>query len=86
MFTILLLNFLIAVISQSYEGTMMRSEQILYTQRAHLNVEVLILKKAFTFLLSLVLNICKNRVLCHIILLPVFIVMTIMLGPKFTFK
>ena len=46
-FTIVLLNFLIAVISQSYEDTMMRSEQNQYIQKAHLNLETQIIADAF---------------------------------------
>ena len=46
-FPIWLLNFLIAVISQSYEGTMMRSELLYYSQKAALNLEIQIHMKLF---------------------------------------
>ena len=46
-FPVWLLNFLIAVISQSYEGTMMRSELLYYSQKAALNLEIQIHMELF---------------------------------------
>lgn len=48
-FPIWLLNFLIAVISQSYEGTMSRAELLYYSQKADVNLEVQISMILFGF-------------------------------------